>query len=235
MNALIGKPNWHEKVLDEEIVNRWGAEAQAMPLMSDKAWEWCLLELRDKAARFRKTNRITVLDGASGVSKSDTIVSAALNPELRAALQPLLDQPDEKKDWHPNSQGQVLDLVHPSLFPLVFGQTQVLMDGGKVPLNADSASSFEGAKVAPQPPARHLSSNKFQWLPSEVAFVEDADTDVQITSYINNLHPKHKSAYAAIEKFISIAIPAWNEVLVHGHHGRTPPRIRTCGAQVAGE
>lgn len=236
MNALTDKPNWHEKVLDDEIADSWGEEARAVPLMSDKAWEWCLLELRDKAARFRKTGRVLVLEGASRVSKSDTIVSETLNKELRVALQPLLEQPDGLKDWHPGSQGQVLDLIHPSLFPLVFGRTRVLMDGGTVPLDTiNNISSLEHAKVAPKPPAGKLASTQFQWLPCEVEFVEDTGTDVQITSYINNLHPKQRPVYTAIEKIISLAIPAWNEVLVHGNDGRTPPRIRTFGAQFAKE
>jgi hypothetical protein len=27
---------------------------------------------------------------------------------------------DELKDWHPGSNGQVLDLVHPSLYPIIY-------------------------------------------------------------------------------------------------------------------
>lgn len=236
MNALTDKLDWHEKILDDEIADRWGEEALAVPLMSREAWEWCLLELREKAARFQKTGRVTVLDGASRVSKSDSKVPETLNQELRVALQPLLNQPADQQDWHPGSDGQVLNLVHPSLFPLIFGKTKVLMDGGIVPLDIGSASSFENAKVSPlQPPADSLASNKFQWLPCEVEFAEDAGPDVEITSYINNLHPKHKDVYTCIEKIISLTIPAWNEVLVDGHDGRTPPRIRTYGAQFDGE
>ena len=214
---------------------KWGEEVRAVPLMSEKAWEWCLRELREKAARFQETGRVLVLDGASRVSKADEIVSAALRTDLRAAIRPLLAQPDEMKDWHPGSDGQVLDLVHPSLFPLVYGRTRVLIDGGTVPLDAPTAGPYERARVPPQPPRGPLASHVFQWLPCEVKFVGDTGTDVEITSYINNLHPSNKPAYTAIEKIISLAIPAWNDVLVHGGNGRTPPRIRTYGAEFAPE
>lgn len=234
MNALTDKPSWEEKVLDDDIVTKWGEEARRIPLMSQKAWEWCVLELRDKARRFQKKGRVLVLDAASRISKSDTTVSETLHRELRDAVQPLLEQPDDGKDWHPGSEGQVLDLVHPSLFPLVFGRTRVLMDGGTVPLDLSNTDLFDTGKIAPQQSsAAGRASRRFQWLPCEVHFKEDTRTDVEITSYINNLHPSNKKAYAAIEKIISLAIPAWNEVLVHGRDGRTPPRIRTYGAQFA--
>ncbi|KAJ4421318.1 hypothetical protein N0V82_003829 [Gnomoniopsis sp. IMI 355080] len=236
MNALTDKPHWEEKVLDDEISNKWGEEARQIHLMSEKAWEWCLLELRDKAERFKKTGRVLVLDTGSRISKSEATVPEALNRELRHAVQPLHDLPEDEKDWHPGSEGKVLDTVHPSLFPLVFGRTRALSDGGIVPLDFSNAQPFDAhEQVAPQPPTAGRRSPKFQWLPCEVKFTESTGMDVAITSYINNLHPKNKSAYAAIEKIISLAIPAWNEVLVRGHDGRTPPRIRTYGAQFAGE
>lgn len=33
--------------------------------------------------------------------------------------------PDSQKDWHPGSDKQVLDLVHPSLYCLVYGVSQI--------------------------------------------------------------------------------------------------------------
>lgn len=255
MNALTDKPNWHEKVFDEEVTKKWELEARSMPLISEKAWEWCLVELQDKARRFEKVGRVMVLDGNSRVSKSDTSISQDLNQELRKAVQPLLERPDEGKDWHPGSDGQVLDLVHPSLFPLVFGRTRVLTDGGCVPLDFSGSNCFENTTVPPQRSEERKSmgfgsawawrfssshpddkaSSRFQWLPCEVDFTEDTGLEVRVTSYINNLHPKNKAFYAIIEKIISLAIPAWNDVLVHGFNGRTPPRIRTYGAQYTPE
>ncbi|KAJ0118767.1 hypothetical protein J7T55_013021 [Diaporthe amygdali] len=245
MNALTDKADWHLKVFDEEIVGRWKEEARAVPLISDKAWDWCMAELRDKATRFEKTGRVQVLDAASRISKSDRRVPRSLIQDLRDAVSPLLNRPNAEKDWHPGSDDKVLNLVHPSLFPLVYGKTKVLMKGGKVPLDFADAGAFDGAETAPPIPVsrqrfrpglgmnvqRDTWSQKFQWLPCEVEFTEDAGTDVQISSYINNLHPSHHAAYTAIEKIISLSIAPWNEVLVAAYRGRTPPRILTYGAQ----
>ncbi|KAF5656133.1 WD40 repeat 2 [Fusarium heterosporum] len=40
----------------------------------------------------------------------------------------LEDIPDEAKDWHPGSNGTVLNLVHPSLCPLVYGESRIVSD-----------------------------------------------------------------------------------------------------------
>lgn len=221
MNALTDKTDWHKKVFDDEIVGRWKEEARAVPLISDMAWDWCLAELRDKAQRFERTGRILVLDTGSRVSKSDRRVPEVLRQELKDAIRPLLDQPDSERDWHPGSDDKVLNLVHPSLFPLVYGTTKVLVNGGEVPLDFASAGAYEAVEAAPHPPEppqrrklgdgrwtdlEDMWSRKFQWLPCEVEFTESTGTDVQITSYINNLHPeRHAAVYAAIEKIIPLA------------------------------
>lgn len=44
---------------------------------------------------------------------------------LKTAIKPLEDVPEDAKDWHPRSNGLVLDLVHPSLYPLVYGRSMV--------------------------------------------------------------------------------------------------------------
>lgn len=116
----------------------------------------------------------------------------------------MLNQPDSERDWHPGSDDKVLNLVHPSLFPLGYGRTKVLANGGEVPLDFASVGAYERAETAPhlpEPPKRRklgdgrltnledMWSRKFQWLPCEVEFTESTGTDVHITSQINNLHP----------------------------------------------
>lgn len=220
MNALTDKPDWHKKVFDDEIVANWKQEACAIHLISDMAWDWCLTELRDKAERFERTGRVLVLDAGSRISKSDQRVPESLRQELNDAVKPLLDRPDAERDWHPGSDDKVLNLVHPSLFPLVYGRTKVLVNGGKVPLDLANIEGLEGAEVAPsltatsQPSRPHYGdgthggmwSKDFQWLPCEVEFTEDTGTNVHISSYINNLHPAHHSeVYKAIGKVIALA------------------------------
>lgn len=99
------------------------------------------MELRDKAEYSNKTGIVTVLDAELYLAKSDTIVPAELIERLKKAVAPLEDVPESQKDWHPGSDGKVLDLLHPSLFPVRYGLTRVLTEG-KVPL--EECISFTG-------------------------------------------------------------------------------------------
>jgi hypothetical protein len=146
------------------------------------------------------------------------------------------------KDWQPNSNEQVLNLVHPSLFPLVYGRTPVLQEGlvglfdcvefaargqWRLSIIPSQVPNVLGHFIGSEEETRF--SRRFQWLPAEVKFNGAAGTtDVEFTSYINNLHPvRHRKLYTTISEVMSEAIPMWNEVLVRGGYGRVPARIRT--------
>jgi hypothetical protein len=81
------------------------------------------------------------------------------------AVKPLEDVPDEEKDWHPGSEDRVLDLVHPSICPLIFGETWGTDEDGK--LGVFSAPDAEDMNVA-----EIFLSKRFQWLPSDFAVDE---------------------------------------------------------------
>ncbi|KAM0269429.1 hypothetical protein ACHAQH_009744 [Verticillium albo-atrum] len=236
MDAVTDKQNWQVKIFDDDITSKWFAEATAIDeLISQKAWDWCLEELRDKAAAFEASGAVRVYDAASRCVKADNVVSPELTAELKAGVAPLLAVPENQRDYHPGSNDQVLNLVHPSLFALRFGITRVLSQGGRVDLDDLLASTGLGEAAPIVGEDRNIDgrlwSSFFQWLPCEVEFKGDTGTDVKITSYINNLHPeKHKALYQTVEKLIGLCIPLWNEALVRGPAGRAPPRIVTYGA-----
>lgn len=110
--------------------------------------------------------------------------------------------PDDAKDWHPGSDGKVLNLVHPSLYPVVYGES----------LQRESPGSAN-MTVIPAPDSESFRSARFAWLPSEFEVSESGS--VRLTSpYINNLHPEeHQSAYQVIEKVVERAVPLWERVL----------------------
>ncbi len=193
----------------------------------------CVLELRDKAKRFRETGMVAVVDTEATVVKSDNAIPAELEDALRAAVLSLEDVPEKQKNWHPGSDEKVLDLVHPSLFPLIYETTRVLPEG-RVDL-ADCMEHCGGGEVIQLTAGKlervtnsdflvhalpHFWSKHFQWLPCETMFApNDA---VKITTYINNLHPvQHESLYGVVEQFIAKAIPLWDETLSRFH-----PRLR---------
>lgn len=145
--------------------------------------------------------------------------------------------PADRKDWHPGSNDQVLNLVHPSLYPLVYGRTRVLPQGARVGLS-DMFASWSQGEVATETSYDSTKgfgwSKRFQWLPCEIEFSTNTEdgSSVRIASYINNLHPaKHQGLYRTIEKIISLSIPLWNDVVMYEYGVRTPRRIVTYGAE----
>ncbi|RDB17189.1 hypothetical protein Hypma_001699 [Hypsizygus marmoreus] len=232
MNQLTDKPDWHQKVFDDTITAKWKSEALATRrrLISEKIVDWCIAELRYKARIFEDTGAVSVYNG--DVVKSDTAIATSLKDALRKAVTPLEGVPAHQQDWHPGSNQKVLDLVHPSLFPLIYGRSRILRDS-LVGLD-DCISRCGDGEIIPIPPKEEASlsssrkqrgvekkpfSTQFQWLPCDVDISDENDT--KITSYINNLHPgMHKDLYNVIEKIIHRTIPIWNLTL-------TPLKIGT--------
>lgn len=176
-----------------------------------------------------------------GVVRSDSAISKELQAALQKAMKHLEDVPDQEKDYHPGSDNQVLDLVHPSLFPLVYGRSQILKNEV---IRLDNCWSWSGQAELLQPPPEEDTitkgqyglwalrrgmkaySMKFQWLPCDVQFIggDDDANKCQIASYVNNLHPKkNHDLYQVIEQIIAKAIPLWDETL---HDAVNPPSPR---------
>ena len=138
----------------------------------------CIDELKFKSERFAKQN---LVETHNCVFKSDTIVPEWLREALLETTLSFHDIPEQENDWHPGSNRQVLDLVHPSLYPLVYGQSLILPDT-TIGLS-DCFEKLGCGEILPVPPKRQKgsgdwrsydrddSSNKwsrrFQWPPSE--------------------------------------------------------------------
>jgi hypothetical protein len=248
MNSLTDRPGWEELVFDASTMQTWRSEAMAQfPLISPKAWEWCEAELRDKAQRWQETGLIVVLNAGIGVCKSDTIIPPAVTAEIQDFVTSALNESAGQKDWEPSSNQQVWNLIDPSLYPLTRERTRVLISGGSVPLE-QTLDAYGQGEVAPPlhdekldwEIEKYLYSLRYQWLPCEVEFREPAgSTDVRITSYINNLHPREQRPfYRTLEGVISKVIEPWNEILIMfgdvrslDSVGREPMRIRTFGVE----
>ncbi|KAH0171370.1 hypothetical protein KCU67_g2216, partial [Aureobasidium melanogenum] len=139
INDLTEEHGWHENIFDDNLMVDWRMQALSRPLVSPKAWDWCLAELRDKAPYFEQTGNIVVFNTGAGIVKSDA-VAETIQTELRDAAELL--EADEKA---PRQQA-VLNLVDPSLFPLVYGRTRVLMDSGRVSLD-NTINSFGRGEI----------------------------------------------------------------------------------------
>ncbi|EGP88866.1 uncharacterized protein MYCGRDRAFT_99590 [Zymoseptoria tritici IPO323] len=239
MNRITDRPGWFEEAHHLSRTVLWAEEAARSHLISAAAWDWCYKELRDKAEDYQKTGLTLVFDSSSRICKSDELIPAELLDRMAGEVERLACEEGGS-------------LVDPDVFPLVYGNTRVLCDGGVVGrLNAVNfvqqgersreqiwkcgrrgsggiLSSWEerGGRFSPE----------YQWLPCEVdikqEFFSNGKPKVRISSYINNLHPRHHaSLYDSIEKCVEASIRSWNEILTYRYRGRTPERIRTFGVQ----
>ncbi|KAI4729247.1 hypothetical protein E4T49_03038 [Aureobasidium sp. EXF-10728] len=214
MQTLMEKPDWFRKVFDDTICDKWMAELMSQAEdFSDLMWQYCIAELRDKAKTLEETGIVAPIDVDAQVVYSDSTISQDFRHDLNQAVALLENVPDKDKDWHPRTRERVLDLVHPSLFPLIYGRSKVLKEG-TVGLK-DCMSYCGRGEVIKKPRVYHdFYSQEFQWLPCDVRFAED--NEVKIVSYINNLHPReHAGLYPLIEKVIAKAVPLWDQLLSH--------------------
>jgi len=243
------------QVFDDTIVEKWRSESVTEPgsvpddrEITPKMFDYCIAELRYRASKLESSPGGAIQVFSGDVYKSDTAVSEATKLSLQRAIKVLEDVPEAQKDWHPGSNGQVLDLVHPSLFPLVYGKTRVL------PVGAEETNLDDCIKRSSEGEVLELDesiggttdvfSNKFQWLPCEVDVSgEKPRCDLQhsrfdlymfmvnrIITYINNLHPhKHTELYSIIEEIIGASLDLWNLTLaplVPDSHDNIPTPFR---------
>lgn len=183
---------------------------------------WIIDELQWKVGILRETGYVRVFD--PGVVKSDTVISKELQEALKQAVRPLENGLDNKQDCQPGSDQTVVDLVHPSLYPVIYGRTRVLPDriiglgdcldsagqGELIPVPSEEEATIRKYAIGNFNPTQRL-SQKFQWLPCDV---ELTDSGCRFVSYINNIHPvKNRELYETIEKILAQAIPLWNRTL----------------------
>lgn len=189
----------------------------------------CIDELRDQAAGSLRNKFTEVMEASAAAYISDGLVSHETKMALRAGVAPLENVLDNLKNWHPGSDGKVLDIVHPSLYPLIYGKSKYL-PLGTVPLQDCSAYPGRGDTVpTPTLSAHEVGySAKHQWLPCEVLI--GTGGEARITSYINNLYPDGNEAlYAAIENVISKAIPLWKATVRSTLYRYERPRLKVNG------
>ncbi|KAG9256854.1 uncharacterized protein F5Z01DRAFT_672086 [Emericellopsis atlantica] len=286
MNKITDKEGWEEKVFDDDIVAKWRQEAMTqseeglwkmicpgqrfearhadkihMPrvarLLSEETFNYGIAELRNKAAYFISSKLIPTLDaGHHTVVKSDNLVDDELHVMLAAAFDKLQRDALGKEDWHPGSDEMQQNLVHPSMYPLVWGRSKFLREEkvgvadaiAHIGQGETTPSQAEDPEAPKTKARRHAYSNyigsgsissgywseKYQWLPS---LVDVKNGTPKIASYINGLHPQqHPEIYGAVEKLIDAVIPAWDQCLrgmsrytVETPAGRTSTRFKQIG------
>ncbi|KZV69678.1 hypothetical protein PENSPDRAFT_753199 [Peniophora sp. CONT] len=244
--VLRSKPQWWTKYTDPVIRARWKSEAVGAPVpygeipLKEDEVDYVLDELAHYAAM---RDPVTGVEASIAVRiwQSDTLVDDELRDELLTCVGKLEDVPDELKDWHPRANGQVLDLVHPSLYPGIYGRT--LISSETLPPREVPRPEYAvnpSSVIVPYADGHRLTrdfhdstsvnpsfiSRRFQWLPTDFAISADG-TSAHALGYINNLEPRiHANTYLVIERLVARFVPLWERVLGETAAGYFPP-VRT--------
>ncbi|VBB88921.1 Conserved hypothetical protein [Yarrowia lipolytica] len=224
--AIRQKPEWWRKIDDETIVAKWKTEMVEQGVREPWA-DYVIKELKEVyrpiSAKFEhKAGPILTRE----IMQGDGLVSEDTKTKLKTVVKELLEDEGEP-DWHPGSNEQVLDLVHPSLFPIVYEKTRVLQSDQpdlKFELGTTEGlfPSLDKCIKAPvydcktdankNDIADYAISKKYQWIPTP--FKIDENGKVSVQSYINNLHPIwHKDLYPLIGQIFEDCVPALEHTL----------------------
>ncbi|KAL3670205.1 hypothetical protein V7S43_004518 [Phytophthora oleae] len=169
--------------------------------------------------------------GIDGVWISDNVIPEDVATKFKSEVSVLENVPDNEKDWHPDSDNQVLDLVHPSLFCCVFGTTlraSTALDPSSYTTPAEQMNElmFTGVDLVEQP---NGCNSDYQWIPTDFYVSEGGEPgvageiEVRCLSYINNLHPeKHVGLYDSIQQILGRFVPLFERMLSDRAAGMLP-------------
>jgi hypothetical protein len=245
LRALTGiiknKKNWAAKYNETVLREKWLAELWATAEEQHRATGHPWQAVDDSVVAhvtcdlsYSAASSYASVDSAvEGVYQGDDLIPADLRETLIVETDRLRRQ---NHDWHPGSNNQVLDLVHPSMYPYLINVSvrsppkpaasaeeslskmgwsdKELLDAATVhslcrgkPLCVHIGDDRNDYDVAPS-----VESTRFQWLPARFYLGEGGA--VQITSYINNLHPVRSSAlYSCLEGIFGRLVPLFERTL----------------------
>ncbi|KAJ2507358.1 hypothetical protein IWW47_001141 [Coemansia sp. RSA 2052] len=235
-SAIRAKPDWMETLKDAETCADWAAEAKAKEL-TDVEFRYVLDELVYYLSLHSPGSNVR-LSAADGVWLSDSLIDIAMINELKNYATILKSTPSCQKDWHPVGKSHILNLIDPSLFPLIYSRSKLCRQPCASPqaaLNPGAPGEFPGSiykwhemlsgsdYYTPPLPLWYIQSDlsNFSWLPSEFRVADNGA--VTIKSYINNLHPiKHAAFYLTIASVFSKFLPLLEQVVTDLVHLRQP-------------
>ena len=130
VGAMRDKVDWARKVLDPSIAAKWKAEAGGGEMAERAVAEvsWLAIQPPPRPA------------AVVGTYGSDELIPPALHADLVASFTRLREWRPRgapmlppSQDWHPGSNNQVLDLVHPALYCLERGASRIVSSAEKRP------------------------------------------------------------------------------------------------------
>ncbi|KAF3295500.1 hypothetical protein TWF132_001544 [Orbilia oligospora] len=211
--SIREEENWTEKITDRSfIANKLREAASTDGLRIGKrihVWDkddvdFVYQELIQKYKPYvEECKEIGIQPSIDGVWRIDDFADEKTRLDLIKAAATL--ESDPKKKWHPESNQQLLDLVHPSWWPIIYGRTKSI--SGATIEAPSFRDNWRGDEV------RYDISRRFCWLPSEFEISSEGKTT--IASYVNNLALPEQSEifYPILENIFSKFVPLFNHIL----------------------
>ncbi|KAG8925533.1 hypothetical protein FRC02_009612 [Tulasnella sp. 418] len=207
--ALRSKPSWWIKYKDPSIRSKWRKEALEQVALDGKLTEAEVDYVLDE------------LDGYERLREEATGVM--FRPDLA------IGYPYSSRASRP-TDCRVLDLVHPSLYCLVYGRTRAYpIDSDPKTRTAEDLKTFEEPwyidTEAMESAHEYAVSTKFAWIFTDFHIAEGGGS-AKAKSYINNLHPSHTGLYKCIEALVARFSHLFDRVLTDLHPSNPLP-VRT--------
>ncbi|KAJ7771992.1 hypothetical protein DFH07DRAFT_913748 [Mycena maculata] len=216
--AIRSKEDWQIKLKDPDIRERWREHAmdsqENLPVERRLTYNMINYVLTELEGYLNIADQDTGIERGcfDAVWYSDKPIPLQLSDALKSAVAKL---EAGAKDWHPGSDEQVLDLVHPSLHCVVYGRTRAFLpDSPRIEDNLLVVGPPAGGTSDSDWTREFTLSQRFAWLPSDFTVREDGSVRL-VSPYINNLHPVlHKSMYHVIESLLATRfVPLFERVL----------------------
>ncbi|KAH8813879.1 hypothetical protein DL96DRAFT_1821099 [Flagelloscypha sp. PMI_526] len=189
---------WRQKALE----NQENEPMQAK--LTEKMIDYTVRELHSYA---------NLVDSTSGITHAcdDAVFWFKSIANILGQVRQLEDIPEEAKERCSDSRDHVLDLVDPSLYPIVYGKSYIREDGKTKIIESPSETNA-------------FTSPNFCWIPSDFAIAKDGTAKL-ISPHINNIHPSNTSIMNTIEKLVTVFVPMWERVLGSVDRRERPDRL----------
>ena len=215
ISAIIrDKPNWETKIEDINIRNNWRKELLSTTELQNSDIDYIFDELQ-----YYKLSNDGLIQRSSvrKTWKADDYIPEILRRQFIDEVNKL--KASKSIDYHPWSKNQVIDIIHPSLYPIVNNVSKIthhklnLKNCGDIFDKSEIKTvKFEKLNIAnnnlDDSEILNMSSKKFQWMPAEY----DLKT-TKFVSYINNLSVQNITLYDILNKIFSLCLPLLNRTL----------------------
>ncbi len=222
---IRNKSAWFKKMKAQTIKSKWKQEALQQSTLTEKQIDYVLDELEYYNSIRDQSIEMSAVDG---VWQSDELIPQDIKQSLILFVKTLENIRENEQDWHPGTNKQILDLVHPSLFCFVNQTTKIINEKNRLINVEDSLEHIGRGQIIDinehilSSTKDYTRSNTYQWIPTEFNVLKTGQ--VKIESYINNLHPiKHKQCYEIIENIFQHFIPLFNKVLTDLIYNQNKP------------